>query len=245
MGRLLKVLATTSVVVAALATASGPAGATGAAVHLAVTPAAGLAAGSEIAFVGTGFAPGTAVRVEECDFAWTAGDSRCSAVADSLFLAGADGSVSGSASVIAGPVGTVPGSNCPVSPAQSAEHEGCLLVLESADQSTWYATAAISFASSVPLPAGPPAPPPAHPTPTSTPPAQEPVAPPPDGQDLTAANAAPAPTGALHPVVRAGGGRLAWYRWLLVMLGGAAAAGALRAAQTRRRRLRRSPVRPG
>jgi hypothetical protein len=243
MRRLLMVLAITPIVLAALAAASGPAGATGASVHLTVTPAAGLAAGSEIAFVGTGFSPGTAVRVEECDFAWAAGDSRCSAVAASLFLAGDDGSVSGSASVIVGPVGTVPGSNCPVSQAQSAEHQGCLLVLESADQSTWYATAAISFAPSVPLPASPP--PLAHPTPTSTPPVPAPVAAHPVGHDLTATAAAPAPTGTLHPVTRAGGGRLAWYRWLLVMLGGAAATGALRAAHTRRRRLRRSPVRSG
>jgi hypothetical protein len=211
--------------------------------RLAVSPSNQLSSGTQITFAGSGFPTGLALRLEECDPDGPLTDSRCTAIADSLFLTSGDGSVSGSATIVSGTVGssgsgaTAAAGNCPVSREQAAHGQGCLVVLEAVDQSGWYGAAPIGFAPSVPVPADPP-----PRTTTSNPPATAPSAPArqaradANGTDLVDARGPAVGAGTAGAAGR--GGPFGWPVWGALMAGAAAGTGALRAARTRRSRPR-------
>ncbi len=230
----LRVMVVTATVAVAVAVAAvGPALAA-ARPSLTVNPATGLQGGSQISFTGADFPPGSALLLEECDPGGQAGGYPCTAISDSVFLTGPDGSVHGTATVIAGPVGTGPGGNCPVDHSQAEHGQTCVVALEPAAPPGFAAVAAIGFALSVPSPADPPPPPPPAPTPSSAVPTTAPVdggrigagsAPrgPGAGTDLAAATA-PDPGAPTHaPAPR--GSRFRWTTWLSAMIGAAACAG--------------------
>jgi len=223
---------------------------------LQVAPAAGILPGAQIAFVGTGLAPGQALSLEECSLAGPAPDpSRCTAIGDSLLLVAPDGSVRGTATVVTGPVGAAADAVCPAAPPRE-----CAVWLV-AGGGHWAAGAPIAFSAAVPVPAPAPAatpPPPSPgppPAPSPSPPPSRPAAatPPPPGPPPTAAPAppptalaaatapAPAPVMASLPAARPRTGTAAWTFGLvgLIVAGLVAGAGRARLGLRRLARQRR------
>lgn len=207
---------------------------------LSVSPSSQLLPGAQVSFAGSGFPPGLALRLEECDADGPIIDGRCTAIADSLFLSGPDGSVSGSATIVSGPIGTTADSNCPVRREQASHGQRCLVALAATDGSGWYGVAAISFSPSVPVPADPP--PPTAPTTTpapgeatrsTVPVSGGPLA---DGTKLADARKAVQVSAAAASSGR--GGPFDWPVWLALMACAAAGTGAVRAARARRRHSR-------
>lgn len=205
---------------------------------LSVSPVSGLVAGSTVTFHGYGFPPGVALRVEECDPVGAVSVNRCTAIADSLLLTDQHGSVSGTATIVTGPVGIVAGSSCPAGPGNTR----CDLVLAPTESPGSYAATPISFA-------GPAASRPAAAARNPRRAAYKPAAA--SDRSEPAGPVTPTPAeaaqGGQHNRTGAEGSSrahhrstLAWPLWVAVMAGAAAGSGALQAARARRRRLRAS-----
>lgn len=205
-----------------------------------VSTSSQLVPGAQITFTGSGFPPGLALRVEECDPDGQIVNSRCTAIADSLFLSGPDGSVSGSATIVSGPVGTTVDASCPVNRDQASAGQSCLVALAATDGSGWYGSAPISFSSSVPVPAGPPptTTPTPEPAPGANPPSTVPEANAPVADGTRLADAPKAVPMSPSAASSGRGGAFAWPVWLGVMAAAAAGTAVLRGARSRRRRSR-------
>jgi Neocarzinostatin family len=211
-----------------------------------VSPSGQLVPGAQVSFTGSGFPPGLALRLEECDPEGPIINSKCTAIADSFVLSGADGSVSGTATIIAGPVGTTVDTNCPVSRDQASGGQRCVVALAATDGSGWYGAAPISFSPSVPVRAAPPptTTPTLKPTAGENPPSTVPLG---DAPVANGTRLADSPKAVPMPAKAASsghGGPFGWPLWLAVMAAAAAGTGALRAARARRRR-RRTALRQG
>jgi hypothetical protein len=205
--RLAKALAVVAVTFTALTRGAAAGAAPTPAPRLQIAPAADLAPGAQVAFVGAGFAPGVALRIEECSLTGPEPDpARCTAIADSLLLAAPDGTVRGTATIVTGPVGSAPDAVCPAAPPRACS---VWLVASGAGGST--AGAPIAFSPGVAVAPPPPAPatapatappvtrPSVAPTPVTAPPVTRPsVAPTPvTAPPVTRPSVAPTPVTAL------------------------------------------------
>jgi hypothetical protein len=240
--RLAVVLVALAVAFPLVALASTAAAAATPPAALQVAPANDIDAGAQITFVGTGFLPGVALRLEECSLAGLGPDpSRCTAIGDSLLLVAPDGSVQGTATVVTGPVGAAPDAVCP-----AAAPRACSVWLVAAGAGGASAGAAIGFAPGVPAPpasaavVAPPAPPTVAP-PRPLAPAPAPTVP------ASTVPASIAPTTRPPAPVAAGGslaarpraGTKAWTFGLVGLIVAGLVAGAAR-AKVGLRRVRRS-----
>jgi hypothetical protein len=234
--RLAVVLVALAVAFPSVALASTVAAAATQPAALQVAPATGIGPGAQINFVGTGFPPGAALRLEECSLAGPGPDpSRCTAIGDSLLLVAPDGSVQGTATVVTGAVGAAPGAVCPVAPPLE-----CAVWLVAAGAGGASAGAPIGFAPGVPVPPAPAGVVAPLASPSVTPPRPPAPAPAPAPTASTAPTTSPPAPVAVAPLeTRPRTATRAWTFGLVGLIVAGLVAGAAR-AKVGLRRLRRS-----